>query len=100
MNHGRLCYIFQITANTRVCSLHFLPSDYETKGYRKINILRKTAVPSVFDWKNFTTPKRKPPTLRPLAPKKRYACLQAASGEQAAPGEQAAALDLSARPTE
>ena len=89
-----------LSTNTRVCSLHFLPSDYETKGHRKINIVRKTAVPSVFDLKNFTTPKRKLPTLRPLAPKKRYACLQAAPGEQAASGEQAAALHLSARPIE
>ena len=65
--------LFQFSVvNTKVCSLHFLPVDFVSKGYRKRKQLIDNAVPSVFDWAVDVTPKRKPPSVRPFAPKKRY----------------------------
>ena len=60
--HADICcktlLCLQITANTSVRYLHFPPCNYETKGYRKINILTKTTVSSMFDWKNVTTQRK------------------------------------------
>ena len=54
---------FSITKNTRVCSRHFKESDFERSLTRK-RILKATAVPSIFPWKESSPKKRKPPTAR------------------------------------
>ena len=64
-----ILFFFQFT---KVSSLHFLPSDFGTKGYSPPKLLFDVVVPSVFDWAVFAKPKRKPPPVRPPAPKKRY----------------------------
>ena len=54
---------FSITKNTRVCSRHFKESDFERSLTGK-RILKATAVPSIFPWKESSPKKRKPPTAR------------------------------------
>ena len=54
---------FSITKNTRVCSRHFKESDFERSLAGK-RILKATAVPSIFPWKESSPKKRKPPTAR------------------------------------
>ena len=56
--------LFQFrVVNTKVCSLHFMPVDFVSKGYRKRKQLIDNAVSSVFDWVVDVTPKRKPPSV-------------------------------------
>ena len=55
----------------QMCSVYFLPSDNDNKGYSKINILADTAVPQVC---SNAANKRKPPTLRQVAQLKKVCC--------------------------
>ncbi len=57
-----LIFLFKVTNATRVCSAHFLPSDFDKKlsGIRR---RKPGAVPSVFSWTK-DTPKRRSPQKR------------------------------------
>ena len=54
---------FSTTKNTRVCSRYFQESDFERSLAGK-RILKATAVPSIFPWKESSPKKRKPPNAR------------------------------------
>ena len=56
------CFV-QISASTVVCSAHFKRDDYSTPSWVKKQVLRWTAVPSVFNWSR-TGRTRKPPAVR------------------------------------
>ena len=50
---------FKITNNTRVCSRHFLESDYRLSAPTGKALLRTSVVPSVFNWRTNTKQRRK-----------------------------------------
>lgn len=43
--------LFQIKSNTRVCSTHFLESDFRPPNKSGKRLLRAAVVPSVFNWR-------------------------------------------------
>lgn len=51
--------LFQITHSTRVCSNHFLDSDYHPPNNSGKTLLKAGVVPTVFDWSGKTRQRRK-----------------------------------------
>uniref|UniRef100_A0A0K8RLC7 THAP-type domain-containing protein n=1 Tax=Ixodes ricinus TaxID=34613 RepID=A0A0K8RLC7_IXORI len=55
--------LFQVSKSTKVCSFHFLHTDFFTNVASGHRLLRESAVPSVFPFRK-TKPPRKPPRQR------------------------------------
>ncbi|CAN7948855.1 unnamed protein product [Ixodes hexagonus] len=58
--------LFQVSKSTKVCSLHFLETDFWTNVASDHRLLQGSAVPSVFPFRK-TKPSRKPPCQRTVS---------------------------------
>ena len=47
---SRLSLVLQITGNTRVCSRHFIPSDYKPPDIKGRMHLKDEVKPTIFHW--------------------------------------------------